>query len=389
MFIKKIINKIINYNKFSIYRNVLTLYPPKNIFPKKNYKGYMLLSYLTLPFYKKDDDPIFKTHSNNWECVQIANTFLELGYVVDVIMFNNLNYIPKKKYKVFIDLGYNIERMYSLLNKDCVKIFHITGSHWLDNNMAEYQRLAELRKRRNMILLPRALSKSEYGIEYADMATALGNKYTIDTYKYQGKKIYRIPISSNIEYDFPENKDVENVKKRYLWLGSVGSVHRGLDLVLEAFYNLPDYELIICGPIKEESDFEKIYYKELYETKNIKTIGWIDVTSSQFKKITDNCVGIIYPSCAEGGGGSVVTCMHAGLIPIVSYESSVDVEDFGFILKENTIDEIVKTIKLVSSLGINDLKERSFRTWEFARKNHTREKFKLEYRKFVKEILKL
>lgn len=389
MIFKKIFKKIIDYKKSSVWRNTVTLFPPEKLFPKKEYKGFVLLSYLTAPFYFKENDSIFKTHSNHWECIQIAKTFLDLGYVVDVIIFKNKDFIPKKKYKVFIDLGYNLERITPFLNEDCIKILHITEAHWLFNNIAEYNRLAELKKRRNLVLQPRKVSDSNFGIEYADIGTVLGNKFTSDTYMYQQKMIYRIPISSPVVYDFPVDKDFEKVKKNYLWFGSVGLVHRGLDLVLEAFCNLPEYNLFVCGPIDDEDDFVRAYYKELYETQNIKTVGWVDVNSDKFIDILNNCISIIYPSCSEGGGGSVITCMHGGLIPIVSYEASVDVDDFGYILKENTVDEITGKIKLLSNLDIDEIKNRRIKTWEFARANHTKEKFASEYKKFVKEIIKL
>ena len=48
-----------------------------------------------------------------------------------------------------------------------------------------------------------------------------------------------------------------------------------------------DCQLTVCGPIKEEHDFEAIYHTELYATPpNIKTLGWVDVRSPEFLKIT-------------------------------------------------------------------------------------------------------
>ena len=153
---------------------------------------------------------------------------------------------------------------------------------------------------------------------------------------------------------------------------------------------MPDYQLTICGPIQREKDFEQAYHKELYQLPNIHTIGWVDVSSSEFIDITNNCIGVIYPSCSEGGGGSVINCMHAGLIPVVSYESSVDVkDDFGVIMKDSSINEIRNSIQRISSLPAEDLKSMSRKAWEFARANHTRERFAEEYKKVIKNILYL
>ena len=85
---------------------------------------------------------------------------------------------------------------------------------------------------------------------------------------------------------------------------------------------------------------------------------------------------------------SCSTCMHAGLIPIVSYESSVDVlNDFGIVMRACSIEEIKDAIYRISSLPVQKLKLMSRRAWEFARTNHTKERFAQEYRKVITQII--
>ncbi len=79
--------------------------------------------------------------------------------------------------------------------------------------------------------------------------------------------------------------------------------------------------------------------------------------------------------------------MQAGLIPIANYESGVDVHDFGVILKECSIDEIKNSIRMVSSIPVQKLKLMAHKAWEFARANHTKEKFAEEYRKIIEKII--
>ncbi len=229
--------------------------------------------------------------------------------------------------------------------------------------------------------------ESNLAIEHADYATILGNQFTINTYLYANKPIFKIPISTTVTYPDLINKNYESRRKNFLWLGSIGFVHKGLDLVLEAFLDMPDYHLYICGPISEDKEFETCYEKELYNTPNIHTIGWTDVSSPEFKEILNKCIALIYPSCSEGQAGSVITCMHGGLIPLISYESGVDVHDFGVILSDCSIHTIRKTIKDISSLDADKLKQMSYRAWEFARENHTRERFSEEYRKAILTII--
>jgi glycosyltransferase involved in cell wall biosynthesis len=163
-------------------------------------------------------------------------------------------------------------------------------------------------------------------------------------------------------------------------------VHKGLDLVLEAFSKLPEYHLTVCGPVNKEPDFEKAYYKELYQTQNIKTLGFTDLRSIQFLEVIKKTSALVYPSCSEGGGGSVITGLHAGLIPIISYESSVDVEDFGILLEDCSVDGIVNSVRKCSQKSGEELEQMSKKAWQYARANHTREKFAGHYETFVKKI---
>lgn len=166
-----------------------------------------------------------------------------------------------------------------------------------------------------------------------------------------------------------------------------GMVHKGLDLVLEAFSELPDCHLTVCGPVNREPDFEQAYAKELYRTKNIQTTGIVDLRSELFRSIVRNTGSLLYPSCSEGQAGSVITAMHAGLIPVISAESGVNVEDFGIIFPECTVDEIIKTATTIARTPENELERMAKGAWQYARDNHTRQTFAENYDRFVSRIL--
>lgn len=346
----------------------------------------VLLSYITHPFKVERESHKFYSHTNMWECQQIAKTWVKHGYNVDIIDWDNKSFLPKKEYPVFIDIHSNMERLAPILGDNCEKILHITGAHWQFQNRAEMERLSDLKSRRGIELNPRRQVPPSLGIEYADCATILGNVFTQGTFAYSGKPLYPIPLSTTVQYPYYE-KNFDKIKKNFLWLGSSGMVHKGLDIVLDAFSELPDYHLTICGPVNREDDFEKVYYKELYQSKNIKTLGFIDVRSDHFLDVIKNTSALIYPSCSEGQAGSVITCLHAGLIPLVSYESGVDVDDFGIILQKSSVDEVVESIKILSQKPNEKLRRMSKSAWLYARTHHTREKFAECYNAFVDNIL--
>ncbi|OHA85052.1 MAG: hypothetical protein A2481_02065 [Candidatus Yonathbacteria bacterium RIFOXYC2_FULL_47_9] len=353
--------------------------------PKGKVYGNVLLSYITLPFVISDK--LLDAHTNRWECREIARLFLEQGYAVDVIDWTNTTFIPKKNYRFFIDIHNNLERLSPLLPKDCIKVFHATGAHWLFQNTAEYTRLLDLQKRRGVTLTPQRVMPPSHAIEHADVMTLLGNDFTESTYAYAKKKTYRIPLSTTHTYPSPNQKDFDSAKKNFVWFGGSGMVHKGLDLVLETFAAMPEYNLTICGKISNEKDFEDTYRKELYESKNISVVGLIDPGSKEFQKICDDSIALIYPSCSEGQSGAVITIMHAGLIPVVSYQSGVDVADFGKILKENSIEGVKNMVHEIASLSTETLRSMSLDTWKFAQKNHTRATFSEHYKNFIQELL--
>jgi glycosyltransferase involved in cell wall biosynthesis len=356
--------------------------------PKTVQNGNVLVSYILDPFLRKPGESISDSHTNHWESWQIAQTFLDLGYAVDVINFENSgHFLPRRDYSIFVDTRWNLQRLAHLLPDDCIKIMHIDLCHMLFNNSAEARRLLELQDRRGITLTPRRYETPNLAIEHADCATILGNEFTMRTFQYAKKPLFPIPISTPCMYPWSESKDFDACRRNFLWFGSGGFIRKGLDLVLEAFAGMPEYHLTVCGPIEEERDFRQAFTKELYDTPNIHTLGWVDVCSAKFQEIINNCLGLVFPSAAEGQCGGVVTCLHAGLVPIVSYESGVDIHDFGIILKECSISEIQGSVQTISSLPVQDLRRMARGAWEYARGKHTRQRFAEEYQNAIHKIL--
>jgi glycosyltransferase involved in cell wall biosynthesis len=363
-------------------------------------RGNALISYIVEPFLLQDEDKISNAHDHDWVSWQIGRTFSSYGYDVDVIDYDDRKFIPQKSYDFFIGARTNFQRLSELLPEKCIKIVHLDTAHWLFNNSADYRRHLDLQERRGVVLESFKWVEPNWAIEYADCATAFwGNQFNVSTYQYSGKPIIQIPVPTCAVYPEPDCKDFNACKNHFLWFGSEGLVHKGLDLVLEAFEQMPEYHLTVCGPLrnnlkescngplKHDAMFEEAYHRELYECENIHTVGWVDIESEIFKNIINQCVGVVFPSCSEGGGTSAITCMQAGLIPIVSYETNIEVEDFGFTLNVSSIEEIKESVYTVSDLPTEELKIRSRKAWEFCRTHHTREKFVENYRDVIDQIM--
>lgn len=352
-------------------------------------RGHVLLSYRIELFSIKPGQPIPYYHYNRQLSVVMARTFVDLGFAVDVISNENRSFLPKKKYDFFIDTRMNFERIANGLNKDCVKILHATTAHPYFNNYAESKRLLALQERRHVTLRSRRFMNQKYAmaVTYAD-CVVVHCEFGVKNFKYANKPMYLVPNAVPYNYTWRDSKDFEACRFRFLWLGSEGMVHKGLDLVLEAFAGMPEYHLTVCGPVAREKDFEQEYFQELYHTPNIHTHGWIDVESAEFRDLTNRCLGLVYPSCSETNAGSVLTSLHAGLIPIISCESGVDVgKDEGVVLDDCSIESIREAVRQTSSRSTQELRCMSRKSWEFAQENHTIKNFEKKYRNVIETLV--
>lgn len=385
---KRLINNLLR-KQFGLEIGAYKSFPDAvSLKPKGRSKGNVLLSYIIDPFLLEDESLISNSHTHHWESWLIAEAFLQIGYAVDVVSYLDDRFVPEKNYSLFIAARTNFERIARLLNNDCIKIAHLDTSHWLYNNSAVLKRSLDVQQSHGVSLASFKFIEYNWAIEYADYATILGNRFTADTYGYAQKPVFRIPISSCNLYDWPVEKDFEKCRNSFLWFGSKGFVHKGLDLVLDAFVRMPEYHLYVCGPIDDEPGFQKAFGKALYNAPNIHTPGWVDVESDEFLEISGKCVGLVYPSCAEGGGGSVIQCMHAGIIPLVTPGSSVDISDeYGVIIEEFSVDAIIDKVRMTASLPAAELEQMSRKAWEFARENHTRERFFEVFKQRMQSII--
>jgi len=144
----------------------------------------------------------------------------------------------------------------------------------------------------------------------------------------------------------------------------------------------------LVGKIDPADPFVQAYKREMYELPNIKTIGWLDPGSVQFKDICAKSLGLVYPSCSEGCAGSVVLCMHAGLIPIVSRESGIDTGSFGVTLRDNSVESIREVVRTLAKASVSELQKRAADSWSYARANHTRDRFAQVFGEFVDTLEK-
>ena len=350
--------------------------------------GRALLSYIVDPFLAPSGAPVPTSHTHYWESREMGRILTGLGFAVDVIHWTNSVYRPSELYDLLIDVRLNLERLAPLVGPDCLKVMHIETAHPSFYNPAQRARIEALAARRGIRLPPFKAIAENRAIESADCATILGNERTQATYRFAGKPLYPVPISQPVIYPFPAAKDFESARRRFLWFGSGGLVHKGLDLVLEAFAGAPELELAVAGPVDRERAFESAFDRELYRTPNIRTLGWIDIEGKPFVELAERTLALVYPSCSEGQNGGTVTCMHAGLIPVVTPEVGLDVAPaWGVVLEAPSVESIRAAARGLAARPAAELAAMARGAWEHARAHHTRDAFSAAYRAQMLAIL--
>lgn len=353
-----------------------------------NSRGNVLVSYDNGGLLSKlRGQPIPTSHPQYYKTMVMAQTFVEIGYDVDVVHCENQKFVPWKSYDVVVDTRFNLQRLSAYLPSNCIKILHCDTAQLVYQNVAEMTRVLAFQARRGVTLPLNRLEIPHLGVEQADYLTTCGNEFTMNTFAYSGKPIFRLPMLAQQMWPWPETKDFKASRHRFLWFGSRGMVHKGLDLVLEAFVQIPECQLTIVGPVHDEPEFVNVYRKELFHTSNIKCVGWLDKASDEFRIILEQSVAHVFPSCSEAGAAAVIETMAAGVIPVVTYEASIDVENFGVLLADASIETIIRQVREIAAMPVEELGRRAQKAWEAAHSNHTPEKFERAYRETMEMIL--
>ena len=346
-----------------------------------------LVSYITHPFRTPVSNNVEIQFSNSGLARSIVKVLNESGYVVDLVDWDDESFLPCGQYDLFIGHGgCNYKHIAQNLFQDTSKIYFATGIYWREFNRREHERFQALYDRKAVSLpYDRWIYYSEeYANQNADGIICLGNNNVKDSFS----KFSHVLCLNNAAY--PDDhfnltkKDYSAGRNNFLFFAGAGNVHKGLDLLLEAF-SQTTLHLWICQDIR--ADFFEAYHRELLDYPNIHQVGTVGMRSTQFYDLVNECNFVILPSCAEGQPGSVIECMHQGLIPIVSRESNIDTGDFGITLNTCTIAEILQTIKAVSTYNSITCESMSMRTRQIAQNEYSAESFLRNFSNALQDII--
>ena len=354
----------------------------------KNYNRKVLISYITHPFRKQSF-----SHTNYYEAIALAKSMDDLGYIVDIIEYTTNKVKNINDYDVILGFGDIFQFYFENSTKDIKTIYYGTGMHVCHQNTATLKRLKDVyhKKGRWVTESVRYVSKTwSYQTTLVDGIIALGNEECASTYrKHYSGSVYSIPVPCYTTQNAIEifNKRETDANKNYLWFGSLGLIHKGLDLLLDYFFKNSHVNLHICGDIFHEKEFVELYKKELFESKNIYVHGFVDIETEEFESILKKCSFSIFPSCSEGGSPSLITTIINGaLIPIATKETSINLEN-GIVINGFSYNEIDKVIKKTIDLSNEDIKNMQKNNLEYFKINNSHSNCFMNLRKSLELII--
>jgi glycosyltransferase involved in cell wall biosynthesis len=256
------------------------------------------------------------------------------------------------------------------------------------------QRVREMESRRGVYYTPKRLvpypDLAQRSLEIADAASLIGNKETLATYPADLQaKIRLVTVSVPRMDEVIRRPPLLPAGREFLWFGGRGAVHKGLDLVLEAFADVPALALHVAGYVDQEPDFVKAYRRELFDTPNITYHGFMEIGSAAFAKILEKVFCFIAPSCSEGISPAAAVCLQVGLYPILSRHAGVTLPPgCGTYLEDCSVPEIQAAVRRLV-LEPADRIESAMRSCQsYALSTYSREAFRRDYAAFLEDVLR-
>jgi glycosyltransferase involved in cell wall biosynthesis len=331
--------------------------------------------------------PIIDNHALYWESAELVRQLNEKGYIVDFIDCNDEGALVNwQKYELIFDERNNL--MFAPSVEGQKKIFYSTGLKWSFQNEQQLKRIDWFFCRTGIRIYPERYLFPNYSDEFADYQTYYGKSELMNMFS---NKSIKIALDVSCTYVPPNLHKEKRILKRFVWLGGSGSIHKGLDLAVEAFRRLPDNELLIFGPAKRETFFFKWLKDVMLHHPNIQYHGYANFKDEKHADLLSSAIGNIFPSCSEGGPGSVAQAAFFGLIPIVTSTANIRYEHLGYVIENNSdgqiIDSIIEKVKTINDLSEANILEKTEAVCNYATQFHTRDAYTKSLSKFLNQII--
>jgi len=376
-----ILNTIHNFSRDSIFRSTII----RNInldLCDDNQKRAVIIYINQNLLVDVEGQELYRT--NILEMNQILKVFINLNYSIDLIHcqdFDNVRNLMEKSYAIIFGFGNNFHSLCKN-NPMAKKIMYVTENHPKISYEKEKERVDYFYNRhRRKIEMDRSFKyyKEEH-FDLVDHAIILGEVTPYEKYEFD-KSVISPTGFYNKNYVL-KKRNFEVSKRNFLWFGSNGAIHKGLDLLIDIFKHREDIVLHVCG--LNDKDSKLLNFAPKF---NIINYGKINVQSEKFLELVNTCSFVVLPSCSEGFSTSITTCMRHSMIPIVMKDTGFNrLEEKAFFLESYKLEYIEK--ELNSIININDelINEMHKEIYEFANKEFLLKNFNDKFKAIINNI---
>lgn len=320
-----------------------------------------------------------------FEIFRIVKVFSELGFCIDVINCNDfqaLELVADTRYHTVFGFG---EAFYRITKQQpgAISILYMTENHPALSFAEEKKRTDYFHDRHQKIV---NLNRSGKFYKPIHLETRYSHLIALgETEPFKGQ--YRNPYTIfptgiiNKEFEF-KIKNHLAARNNFLWLGSNGAIHKGLDILMDVFGQRTDITLHVCGMSEQDKKLLPIH-----PHANIIEYGHININSAVFLKLVNDCTYIILPSCSEGFATSITTGMLHGLIPVVMRNTGFNrLAEHAIFLDDFKIEYVDKQLTMLSQTPADVLKIFCEKVYGFANQNFTINAFEYRFKAILSDI---
>lgn len=339
---------------------------------RKPRSGRALLSYVPEPVRDELNGDRTTSFSNQGIANAIPRALNELGYVVDIVSWDDIQFRPRRRYDLLVQHGgANFAQLSAGLRSSVPVVYFSTGNYWRLHNALSERRSTDFERRHGIRRSPDRwiAAPEEEALLRADGIIALGSDWIRESY---GPFPHVFPIDIGV---FPPERHVDRdlaaARDHVLFFSGPGNLHKGLDLALEAFAGLAQHLHVVTWI---DPDFIAVFEPLLRQSPNIHVHGHIPLRSDRFYELVSTCAFAIAPTASDGQPGSLLECINNGLIPLATREAHLDVTGFGRIT-EGSVDAIRAAVGDLVGLDLSELARMSEEARRVAAERHSPERF--------------
>ena len=327
------------------------------------------------------------THANMFHVIQMIKVLIGRNYSIDVCKAKSVYDIEKLKQSYDYIIGFG--PLYEALIRKGIKghkILLLTENDPYAVETKYSERIDYFKQRHGANLIKgnkrRNSFYSLYQVDNSEACIGMNSSFNLSRIQTL-MNLYKIKVNaiSNENYIYKE-KDFNKIRNNFVWFGSAGVIHKGLDILVDAFAQLPEYTLSVYGLPQSELSVIKSFLPS-----NVHICGSIDVRTDSFiQEVVNKNSYVISASCSEGMNTGVATCMMHGLIPVITKETGFDNPGFIKEFEDYKVDYIVSFIKDLANISDVELGKLSKEVYSYSQKAFSLENFTKEFETIIKDI---